>query len=662
MRPLRSLGLKRAWVAIIFGFQLQAAETQAGAPQQQPAAMVNPFVEEAYTAYLDRADRALGRRDYNAAVADFSKVLQLAPNSAQVYRKRAMAERAIDDDKGAIQDEVNADYLTFGLRLAKIGPSVGCPSIRSSTKAKTNSAAPDETKSYRTYLGCESRPRNEIVILNLIGVRAKSVDGSALFNVPLHGKGKPDEYLQNNTILELLPGRHTIEFVLPVTRRGGTLFEAMPAGIHSEILFEAGKTYLALERSEITGRKTVNQAGPPADEKQPWVEISDQKKDPLEYVRLYENYLVNHDKANALSALESSLALFPKNPGAKEVRDKARQLRTELTRVQEEAYRNGLRDDTGNGRTAVADLPELESSQATTCISTLPVPGTIGVTSETGPAPERSVSLDLKTVLSRAKQYVEEYEAKLGNVTSEEIYVQRANWSKAFLTMMPTPRNKQQRTESHFTIMQVGKEWIGVREVNCLDGIAVEHKGPDLLKALDGSPETFLKAIDDINLKSASYNIGDIERTTNLPTFALRIMREGNFERFEFKKSGEANVGRSRTWAVGFREVKGPSMIHDLSNSDEFAEGTLWIEPETGRILKTEIVLSRKGVSSLQARTTVSYEQSAKLGMLVPSSLLEHYATNYGHTLDCRADYLNFRRFEVETHFDFGSRRPPPDR
>jgi hypothetical protein len=38
---------------------------------------------------------------------------------------------------------------------------------------------------------------------------------------------------------------------------------------------------------------------------------------------------------------------------------------------------------------------------------------------------------------------------------------------------------------------------------------------------------------------------------------------------------------------------------------------------------------------------------------------VEHDDTNSGHTLDCRADYFNFRRFQVETRLDFGAPSPP---
>jgi hypothetical protein len=43
--------------------------------------------------------------------------------------------------------------------------------------------------------------------------------------------------------------------------------------------------------------------------------------------------------------------------------------------------------------------------------------------------------------------------------------------------------------------------------------------------------------------------------------------------------------------------------------------------------------------------------------LLVPKSMLEHYETR-GSAIDCIADYSDFRRFEVEVKFDFGTTKP----
>jgi hypothetical protein len=59
-----------------------------------------------------------------------------------------------------------------------------------------------------------------------------------------------------------------------------------------------------------------------------------------------------------------------------------------------------------------------------------------------------------------------------------------------------------------------------------------------------------------------------------------------------------------------------------------------------------------------RARTTVRYTENQVLGMLVPASMQEHYETDFGYTLDCTAEYLNFRRPHAEVKFNF----VPPSR
>jgi len=270
-----------------------------------------------------------------------------------------------------------------------------------------------------------------------------------------------------------------------------------------------------------------------------------------------------------------------------------------------------------------------------------------------------SQSPDLDTVLSHAIHYVADYEAQLGNLIGEEDYIQNAAWAGASGRYSgATSQKKQRRLESDFLILQVGKEWIGVRNVNKLDGFSVKRKVEDLQEIFDDSPAAVLKTLESIALESAKYNIGDVVRNTNLPTFALQVLRPHNLPRFRFEKAGEPKIGGVRTWAVNYQEIQSPSLIHDQDNHDEFAYGTLWIEPDTGRILKTELNLGGRGTGLLlRTHMVVSYEENKKLAMLIPSLMLEHYETDNGHTIDCRADYSRFHRFEVDVNFDIA---PPP--
>lgn len=264
-------------------------------------------------------------------------------------------------------------------------------------------------------------------------------------------------------------------------------------------------------------------------------------------------------------------------------------------------------------------------------------------------------SPDLDSVLKRAVEYVSQYEAELGNLIGAEEYVQNAAWMD---TNRP-PRVAQRlrrRTSSDFLIIQVGPEWTALRKVNRVDGSKVKEIEPSFEDAFDTSPEANAKRLLGMKAESTQYNIGDIRRDINLPTFALKVLRKAEVSRFSFEKAGDRRIEGISTWAVRFRERTGRSLVVGGNGETLYSDGTLWIEPETGRILQTEFMVENPyAESKIKGRTIVTYTPGKKVQMLVPLVMLEHYESQY-NTVDCRADYSNFRPFEVNVQFEI---RPP---
>jgi hypothetical protein len=95
-------------------------------------------------------------------------------------------------------------------------------------------------------------------------------------------------------------------------------------------------------------------------------------------------------------------------------------------------------------------------------------------------------------------------------------------------------------------------------------------------------------------------------------------------------------------------------MIRDLKNNDQAQHGRLWIDPSTGRILKTETLIDAR-TGDIQAKVTfiVTYKQSSKLNMLVLDTMQEKYYSGFHH-VDCLAIYSSFRRFETDVKLDIG--------
>jgi hypothetical protein len=251
----------------------------------------------------------------------------------------------------------------------------------------------------------------------------------------------------------------------------------------------------------------------------------------------------------------------------------------------------------------------------------------------------------LQMVLDRAADYVATYEDReLGNVLTSENYVQRAFRSVGGLGIsLPAG---QRVTDSDFLIVLVGDDRIGVRKVNRVDGKAVTSAAGNLEAILDDSPDGIRNRIAAFNRESSQYNIGPTFGQFNLPTFALRVLRRSEAARVSFTRRGEDKINGIQTMEIEFKELRGPSLVRTPEGESILSSGRIWIEPTTGRVLKTELRVENRAAKT-NGRVTVTYVQNKTLGILVPEELEEHYQGTQAF-VDCKAKYSNFRSFRVD--------------
>jgi len=264
---------------------------------------------------------------------------------------------------------------------------------------------------------------------------------------------------------------------------------------------------------------------------------------------------------------------------------------------------------------------------------------------------------ELNTVLARATEYVSQYEAELGNLIGAEEYVQNA----VVMDNSSPPRvarRMQRRTSSDFLIIQVGTEWAALRKVNRVDGQRVKEAPAEFADAFDDSPATNARRLQEMKNESIEYNLGDVRREINLPTFALKVLRKSEVDRFSFERAGTARIEGVQTWRIRFREETGRSLVVGGKGETLYSKGNLWIEPETGRVLQTEIEIENPHAqSALTGRILVTYGTGKRAQILVPTMMQERYESRYT-TIDCRADYSNFRPFEVDVKFEISPPQP----
>lgn len=256
---------------------------------------------------------------------------------------------------------------------------------------------------------------------------------------------------------------------------------------------------------------------------------------------------------------------------------------------------------------------------------------------------------DLAGVLSRAAQYVADYEEKqLGNLLASEDYLQDVEL-RGNQRFAAGYRHQQRRTQSDFLILKVGAERVALRRVTRLDGKKIDGSEESFFE-LDNSPEGRRRQIDAIRKESTQYNIGPILRQINVPTFALAVARASESKRFAFVREDTRRIDGVETWEIRFKEQRSPTLTHGLKGESLLSTGALWVEPQTGRILRTEFAVENPfSDPPVKGRITVTYRPNKNLGMLVPTEMNEHYESGSA-LVDCFARYSDFRAFSVDVN------------
>lgn len=246
---------------------------------------------------------------------------------------------------------------------------------------------------------------------------------------------------------------------------------------------------------------------------------------------------------------------------------------------------------------------------------------------------------DVAALLASAGAYVTEYERQSSAIVALERYVQ--------FVRRPAPTARRE-LQSDLLVLNTGEAgWVGFRDVFEVDGRSVRDHEERLYKLfLHPSPDAVLQATKLVD-ESARFNIGNVNRNINLPMTALMFLRPQFQGRSTFTAGGAATVDRVRTRVLEFVEHTMPRTIKTSDNAA--ARGRFWIEPNSGRVLRTELAIdSTAGTTTTAATITVNYAPQPALGDLwLPVSMTERY-TQRAETIDGRATYSNFRKFNVD--------------
>jgi hypothetical protein len=193
-------------------------------------------------------------------------------------------------------------------------------------------------------------------------------------------------------------------------------------------------------------------------------------------------------------------------------------------------------------------------------------------------------SRELDDVVRKMAGYVASYGAEASVIVGVEKYTQR-------VTIEERPVRPRMLVSEFAIVKAAGRVgWSGFRDVVEVDGKAVGDRRDRLMSLLTGPAgrESELRRISD---ESARYNVGPVIRNFNVPTTALFFFHPDLVERFTFRRAGTKRIDGVDAVALEFKETHRPTLVMKSDGTDVPCEGTVWVNPADGTIVRTRLRL-----------------------------------------------------------------------
>jgi VWFA-related protein len=274
------------------------------------------------------------------------------------------------------------------------------------------------------------------------------------------------------------------------------------------------------------------------------------------------------------------------------------------------------------------------------------------------PPPSPPVDAELASLLDRAAHYASSYQNDFSNVIAEE------DCHQVVHVPLPAPRPQRfTKATAFFVTVPSALPWATFRDVWEVDGARIRNRGPRLAQLFQGSPAadavTRARAILD---ESNRYNLGP-HRTVNAPTLALLFLLPQNQSRFDFEIKGHERLEGTMTTIVAFRERGRPTLVAGNSPEGCPAEGRMWIDPERGVVVKTDVLYNASPPEhNSRARIVTDYRPEPRLHLWVPGKMTESYSWPLGEPSEATTVYSEYSRAGVVTEESYEAPKdaPPP--
>lgn len=253
------------------------------------------------------------------------------------------------------------------------------------------------------------------------------------------------------------------------------------------------------------------------------------------------------------------------------------------------------------------------------------------------PLPVSAAGPDLQTLLDMASAYELKFIHDFENVVAEEVYVQE----------MSTPRRKRTIKSDYLFVKYPDVSGLmALRDPFEVDGKPVrDATSADRMMKLFTSPvpNAILRARA-LAEEGGRYNLLDIG-TLNNPVLTMAMLQSEYRQRFRWNLAGiEKSLGPTiRT--VRFEEFRVPSILKMGANQDMLSRGLMWVDEQTGRVVRTRL---QAGPFRVPPEIVTTFRHDDELGIDVPAEMKDWYPDRQGEIKGV-ATYGRFRRFQVKT-------------
>ena len=263
----------------------------------------------------------------------------------------------------------------------------------------------------------------------------------------------------------------------------------------------------------------------------------------------------------------------------------------------------------------------------------------------------------LKDVLKRAAAYVERFQQQLSQIVAEETYAQTVVDTSRLTDSMLLLPSRTLRSDLILVRSTEEDRFVELRDVFEVDGKPVRDRQARLERLLGANSRRAGSQIAAIIRESARYNVGTIQRNVNTPLLALDVpagqlpgplhvqaphqgrRRSSRSRATASSTTRRCSACRPRCGRSSTRSARHATVIRTPSGGNLPARGRFWIDPSTGAVLISEMIVDGGGVI---ATVTVSYQSEPLMGFLVPIEMRESYL-RYGERITGHAVYGKFR-------------------